>query len=63
MVAKKKPTHVIEAMTPSSYSKVRDPYIEKLKKDIAEEETEAQRQKRLYIEENLRKQNDSLADE
>lgn len=63
MVAKKKRTHVIEAMTPSAYSKVRDPYIEKLKKDIAEEETEAQRQKRLYIEENLRKRDEGLAKE
>lgn len=63
MVAKKKRTHVIEAMTPSAYAKVRDPYIEKLKKDIAEEETEAQRQKRLYIEENLRKRDEGLAKE
>lgn len=62
-MVKKKKIVVMEAMTPSEYAKIRDPYIQKIKDSIANEETEAQRQKRLWIEENMRKNNESLAEE
>jgi hypothetical protein len=63
MVAKKKKVHVIEAMTPSQYAKIRDPYVEMIKESVANEESYGKRQARLYLEEMNRKKNESLADE
>lgn len=63
MVAgKKKPTPSVVAMTREEYDLVRGEYIERIKKELAETESEAERQKRIYREERAKARGETLAD-